>query len=650
MLDPDIVRTIPRPDEPIGPMSALPRHRWRLPGAGIVAALCIVVVACDRRATSHPESPGSIGLVVVSMKTASLETPWLEECPRGVAIGNDEIWWKSLAPRDRDRLTDGGEKEPSARRVQATLRGPRGEDVCWNPTVVEDPPLRTVEGTRARGFNLDGTTDGEPTPQSCRHRKFLGVDGATPVDNQMWRLVGCIHGWRANGYIENTADTERRNSSQGVLLVRIDGVRTLADSPEVTVSFHRSADVMPKDAAGDILPFASYRIDGNPRYGAKARGRIRNGVLTTEPVDVRLPYFGNRVETEFLIRDLRLELQLDERGARGLVGGYHDLENWWSYVRRMGYLVETAQFSCPALYRAARELADGHPDPRTGECTALSAAYSIEAVRAFVNLEAKPLGAPLTVAATARVAAPLPPAPRSAHTGGAEVVTAASGHALYVRPVGSSACDGDCAASFAPLRAPWGAVATGAWATRRMADGTLQWTHAALPVFTCRRDVAPPEARCAGDGWRALAVAPAPALPPGFTIQPSEMGPVVADRDGRSLYRLLGSRAEFEREICDAACIARQWQLVTAPAPTAATAGDGDPRGAFSVLQAGATSTWAFEGKPLYTFAGDTGPGDIAGHRFGGASVSARNWFSVITVEDALRPVKTSQSTMEQRR
>jgi predicted lipoprotein with Yx(FWY)xxD motif len=597
--------------------------------AAIIAAT-LGLAACA--APDTPAAPGELGFAITSFKTAGLETPYLEECPRGVAIGNDEIWWKSLSPRDRDRLTDGGEKEPSARRVMATLRGPRGEDVCWNPQAVQDPPLRTVESSRAIGFNLDGTTGGEATARSCRHRKFVGADGRAAVDNQMWRLVGCIHGWRANGYIENTADTERRNSSQGVILVRVAGVRTLEDSPSVTVSFYRSADVMPKDSAGNILPFASYRIDGNPRYGATAKGRIRHGVLTTEPLDVRLPYFGNRVETEFVIRDLRLELTLSETGARGLLGGYQDLENWWSYVRRMGYLVETAQFSCPALHAAARELADGHPDPRSGECTALSVAYAVEGVRAFVNLAPKPIGVPLAIdaRARARVAADLPPGLRVARLRGGEVVTTAAGRTLHVFAGDAADCRGECARDFVPLRAPWGAMARGAWQLRALADGTRQWVHGAQPVYACAREAAPGDLACVRDGWQPLTLSPAPALPPGVTVQPSEMGPVIADGAGHTLYRLLGSRADFEREICDRACLAAQWRPARARvAPARAAAG------AFSVVRVGAADVWAFQGRPLYTFAGDEGPGHIAGHRFGGASVSAKNWFSVITLEDA---------------
>jgi hypothetical protein len=36
------------------------------------------------------------------------------------------------------------------------------------------------------------------------------------------------------------------------------------------------------------------------------------------------------------------------------------------------------------MYVAAHELADGYPDPETGECTALSSSYTIETIPAFI--------------------------------------------------------------------------------------------------------------------------------------------------------------------------------------------------------------------------------------------------------------------------
>ena len=55
----------------------------------------------------------------------------------------------------------------------AVARGPNGEDVCLIPTLVQDSPLRTVEGKFAYGANLDGTTDGHATSKTCKHTKFM---------------------------------------------------------------------------------------------------------------------------------------------------------------------------------------------------------------------------------------------------------------------------------------------------------------------------------------------------------------------------------------------------------------------------------------------------------------------------------------------
>ena len=41
-------------------------------------------------------------------------------------------------------------------------------------------------------------------------------------------------------------------------------------------------------------------------------------------------------------------------------------------------------WTCPSAYAAMKKFADGYRDPKTGQCTALSTAYRIEAVPAFV--------------------------------------------------------------------------------------------------------------------------------------------------------------------------------------------------------------------------------------------------------------------------
>jgi predicted lipoprotein with Yx(FWY)xxD motif len=584
--------------------------------------LALLAAATVDRATE----PTTLGYVVTSIRTAAVETPYMEECPEGVAVGNDEIWWKSLSPRARDLLTDGGLKEPSARRIAATLRGPKGEDVCWNPAVVVDPPLRIARAKLGIGLNLDGTADGHGTATSCRHEKFRSADGLTAIDNQMARLVGCIHGWRANGYIEAVSDGERRDMSKGVLLIEIAGAADLRDAADVTVRLFRADDVMPKDATGQILPYASYAAMDHPRYGAALHGRIVDGELITDPADVRIPFYGNRVETEFKIRAMQLRLKLGDARAEGLMAGYHDLANWWDYVRKMGYLVETAQFSCPALYAAAHALADGYPDA-SGACTALSTGYALQAERAFI------VHRPTAAARVDGILSGLAPSALPKRFGtritaaGLSVVEE-NGRPLYANTVG---CIDGCGPDFDPVMAPWIARPNLPWSTPARRDGLKQWAFDGKPLFTCRRDVKPDAVECAAAAWKPLAVKAATAVPAWVTYWNSELGPVLADPQGRTLYRFIGDLAAFKREICDDACLAALWR----PVPAAA---DAQPVGDWRPSPDRDGATWTYRGRPVYTFAEDDGPGAIAGHRFGGASVSVQNWFTALRADAFFEP------------
>lgn len=359
----------------------------------LAAACLLALAACDNAsapptASDDPTLGETLGFVVVSFYTSIYETKYMEECPRGLAIGNDEIWWKSLDPAVRDELTDGGEIEPvtGSRRAMSALRGPNGEDVCWHPTVVEDPPLKIVEGDTSYGMNLDGNTDGTATKNTCAHDNFTSPEGVAGIDNQMYRLLGCIYGWRDSGYLETNANGELRDTSQGVILLEISGVDDRENDPEVVVRMHRANDVLPKDSQGNILPHASYRVHEVPRYGKPAAGKIVDGVLTTEPIEAFLPYYANLNHAEIHLKDMRVEIDLDagDNRAAGIIAGYRDFDNFWDFFRKGEYLSVTGQFSCPAVYVAAKELADGYPDPETGECTALSSSYSIEAIPAFI--------------------------------------------------------------------------------------------------------------------------------------------------------------------------------------------------------------------------------------------------------------------------
>jgi hypothetical protein len=91
-------------------------------------------------------------------------------------------------------------------------------------------------------------------------------------------------------------------------------------------------------------------------------------------------------EEERFIRGMRLELKLGETGAEGLLAGYEDLRQWWRGTRNsyVDVVDSVSYWSPPATYEAVHRLADGYPDPETGRCTAISAAYAVTAVRAYI--------------------------------------------------------------------------------------------------------------------------------------------------------------------------------------------------------------------------------------------------------------------------
>jgi hypothetical protein len=335
-------------------------------------------------AEATPPAKKTYGFVVSSFFTAINDTKYMEECPEGLTQSNDELWLKNMTPEERERATNGGQTDHVLRRFAAALRGPNGEDVCWNPQVIKDPPMRTVKGKFSYGTNLDGTTDGRATAKTCAHEKFIGVDGTPAVDNQLFRILGCTRGWRAEGGIETRAQAERLDISQGIILIELSNVSDLRNDNDVQVTFYRPVDKLLKDGTGQVLPYVSYQVDAT-RYGDSAHGKIINGVLTTDPIDVRLPFYGNLVISDMYIRDMLMKVDLapDASGAKGIMAGYSDREVWWDYIRKIG-MTWLGRHSCPALYEASRQLADGYPDPATGECTAISSAFKIEMVPAFI--------------------------------------------------------------------------------------------------------------------------------------------------------------------------------------------------------------------------------------------------------------------------
>ena len=356
-----------------------------LRGLAVAGSLAVAMLPAAGHAAER------LGFVVREFYLAQHNSRFGDECPEGMAASNDELWWRGLSKQDRARLTNNGLRGQDARGGIAMLRGPKGENVCVNPDAVTDPPLRVVRGKYSYGANLDGTSDGQATPKTCAHEKFLSHDGKTAVDNQLYRLVGCVYGWRKGGYIETQASEDRGVSNLGMILIEITGVDNRRNDDDVTVSFYRSIDQFAMDGFGKPLPFHSYRVDtddnGKPTYGDKVKGKIVDGVLTTARGDVSLPYYGLYTFMNPVIKDfgLTLEIPTDEKLGKGQITGYYNMSDFLNFVSGMAGHT-SATDNCPSMWAKAPSLADGYPDPKTGQCTMLSSAFDIGVYPAFVVL------------------------------------------------------------------------------------------------------------------------------------------------------------------------------------------------------------------------------------------------------------------------
>ena len=337
----------------------------------IALALVAVAVAAGALAACSAEKPPAqppadadprvLGFVFTKFRQ-TMTAPNEASCPEGFNLNTTEL----------------GEK-----------LGEEPTNDCGDPAAHEVPQLFTLEGPGPiPGLDLDAATSSVAVQGHCAHDDFLGPGGETGIDNQVWRVVGCIRGFQQGDLIESTAVAAIKDGSRTILM-EVTGVDDVRNDPDVTVRLFSSTDPAPKDAAGAILAGGSLFVHENPRFHSPpAAGSIVDGVLTTEPIDLRLHLKIQTINSEYHFRASRLRLELLPDGsAKGVFAAYWDVASFYD-INGGHFLARAAShflgFNCSALYSAAHRMADGHPDPETGACTSLSGAHEVEAVPAFV--------------------------------------------------------------------------------------------------------------------------------------------------------------------------------------------------------------------------------------------------------------------------
>jgi hypothetical protein len=381
-----------------------------------VAAVVGGIAALALRTTSAADVQGSVfqdgkaGFVVTHIAYAlSKDAGETGACPDGMTQGNTEIFSSSSEGRRHEGESD----QDYARRVNqgalALSTAPNGENMCMNPEAGgPDPHFRTVTGkdVPADGIDLDGQdsrANGKPAPGTCAHDDFRGLNGERGIDNQFFRVVGCSKSFQSTGQ-SNTFEIVMYTGEFGILIT-LKGVTDLRNANNVEVGFYANADPLQLSPTREALPNATYAMDQDPRFRATAHGRILNGVLTSDPVDVRFHWIVNSIHLERPLQDARLRATFTpDGGLEGILAGYTPVKELYDfqYGFRNGKdakgnpansrlifgsangQARVLDHTCNGAYYALTRLADGHRDPKTGQCTSISTQYRIKAIPAFV--------------------------------------------------------------------------------------------------------------------------------------------------------------------------------------------------------------------------------------------------------------------------
>lgn len=126
--------------------------------------------------------------------------------------------------------------------------------------------------------------------------------------------------------------------------------------------------------------------------------------------------------------------------------------------------------------------------------------------------------------------------------------------------------------------------------------------------------------------------APAPPKSPAgaaVKIAPSTLGKVLVDAQGRTLYLFEADKGPISK--CDGACKTVWPPLAAAGKPTAGAGVDAAKLG--TIKRGDGSSEITYNGHPLYTFEGDTAPGQTSGQ---GLDDFGAEWYALSAAGDKI--------------
>ncbi|HCX14010.1 MAG TPA: hypothetical protein DGZ24_01680 [Rhodospirillaceae bacterium] len=221
-----------------------------------------------------------------------------------------------------------------------------------------------------------------------------------------------------------------------------------------------------------------------------------------------------------------------------------------------------------------------------------------------------------------------------------------------------SNCVAECLENWMPVLAPATGQAQGEWTINERSPGIRQWAFRGRPVYTHIADTRY-RSFLGSDvpGWQNVYTQRMPTPPKDFSVQEGNVGLVLADQQGRSIYTYIcgddaadqlscdhpGATQAYRMAICGGGdaqrCLetwpyvlalegaksdSRAWSIIAVDMKTGHYAAEG---------QSDALYVWAYRGRPVFRFAGDKIPGDTEGDHWGEFN-GYRNGFKAFWLRD----------------
>ncbi|HEY5755823.1 MAG TPA: hypothetical protein VIU34_08365 [Steroidobacter sp.] len=378
---------------------------------GISVALGLLLSApVVGAATPEFVQNGKAGFVVTGIRYAlGDDAEKTGGCPRGMSLNVAEIFAQTSEGKRHQRESDdtyGKRVEAGGRAISAA---PDGQNVCANPeAAAPDKFYRSLEAADvvADGIDLDGVASNASQPAAgnmCPHQDLVGRNGQRGVDNQFFRVVGCNRSFQSTGQ-SNGFGIGMLTGSWGILIT-LEGVDDIRNDDNIEVGFVANADPIQLSPTREPLAYATYAMHQDSHYRTSMHGRIKDGVLTTDPVDLNFYTEVNSLFNDRPLKRAQLQVTLSETGViEGYLAGYTPVES--VYDMQFGFRnaknaagepgaqmlrLHTANgaarvlgYTCQGAYQSLHQFADADPDPQTGACTSISTQYHIKAIPAFV--------------------------------------------------------------------------------------------------------------------------------------------------------------------------------------------------------------------------------------------------------------------------